>query len=174
MQTLAQMSKFIRNVPGYPTKDITFKDITPLLGNGEAYAGAIAHLADRYRDYDIDYILGMEARGFCFAAPLAIQLRKGFIPARKPGKLPREVISQHYTLEYGTNCLEIHKEDLPTKSRVLIVDDVLATGGTAKAVTQLVKAQGADVIELAFLIELSDLKGKDLLEGFPIYSLLSL
>ncbi|WP_330924525.1 adenine phosphoribosyltransferase [Candidatus Sororendozoicomonas aggregata] len=173
MQTHKQLTELIRDVPDYPTKGITFKDITPLLSDGEAYACVIARLADRYRDYDVDCILGMEARGFCFAAPLAVQLKTGFIPARKPGKLPREVISEHYTLEYDTSCLEIHKHDLPAGSRVLIVDDVLATGGTARAVTQLVKAQGADVVELAFLAELSYLKGKDLLDGFSIYSMLA-
>ncbi|KEI71643.1 adenine phosphoribosyltransferase [Endozoicomonas elysicola] len=172
MLTKKQLAGFIRDVQGYPTKDILFKDITPLLGNGEAYSSVIWHLVDRYRHYDIDCIISMEARGFFFGAPLAVQLKKSFIPARKKGKLPREVISQDYKLDCFNKCLEIHKTDLLKGSRVLIVDDILATGATAEALIKLVEKQGAEVVELAFLIDRPDFKGHEKLKHFPIYSIL--
>ena len=169
---LTRLDALIRDVPDYPKKNILFKDITPLLANGAAYAEAIAHMRVRYSTYDFDCIVGVEARGFFFGAPLAVQLKKGFIPVRKAGKLPREVTTQRYDLEYGTSCLEMHKEDMPAGSRVLIVDDLLATGGTTRAVTQLVEHQQCEVVEVACLIELLALNGRDKLEGFPVYSML--
>lgn len=162
----------IRDIPDFPVKGILFKDITTLLKDPPAFKYAIDELAARYKDEKIDMIVAMESRGFIFAAPLAYRLGAGFVPARKPGKLPAETISVQYSLEYGTDKVEMHKDACCPGQRVLIVDDLLATGGTAAATVQLVEKLGGKVVGIAFLIELTFLNGRDRLKGYPIFSLI--
>ena len=162
----------IRSVPDFPIEGILFYDITTLLKNPAALKACIDQLADHYRQADIDLIVGMESRGFIFGMPLAYQLGLGFIPIRKPGKLPAETISESYALEYGTNSLEIHVDAIEAGQKVLIVDDLLATGGTAKATCNLIEKLGGTVAGLAFAIELNFLKGREQLVGYDIFSLM--
>ena len=148
-----------------------FRDITTLLSDPEGFKETIDLLAERYKDKNIDKVVGIESRGFIFGAPLAYLLNCGFVPIRKPGKLPYDVESEEYSLEYGTDKIEIHKDALKTGDRILIIDDLIATAGTANAARNLVKRLGAEVVECAFIIELVDLKGRDKLKGESIYSI---
>ena len=166
------LTSLVRNVPDFPLPGIQFKDITTLIGNGPAFAEVIKTLADRYRDAGIDAVAGVESRGFIFSAPIALQLGVGLIPVRKPGKLPAETYKVEYALEYGTNTLEIHRDAVPAGARVLIVDDLLATGGTIGAACKLIERAGGSVVELAFVIELAFLGGREKLAPYPVYSLL--
>jgi adenine phosphoribosyltransferase len=163
----------IRDIPDWPKEGIIFKDITPLLGNAEGFKYAIDSIANNYRDKQIDIILGAESRGFIFASALAYAMGCGFAPARKPGKLPYKTCSAEYELEYGTDSLEIHVDAIEKNERVLIVDDVIATGGTAAAKVKMVEELGGSVVGLAFLIELTFLNGRDKLNGRDIFSVLS-
>jgi adenine phosphoribosyltransferase len=163
----------IRDIPDFPTPGIVFKDITPLLNSGEAFAHAIDSLADRYAGRGIDAVLGAEARGFIIGAALAYKLNCGFIPARKPGKLPYVVTQACYDLEYGSDQLEVHEDAILPGQRILIVDDVLATGGTAGAKAELVTKMAGEVVSLAFLIELSFLGGRKKLVDYDIHSLIT-
>jgi adenine phosphoribosyltransferase len=165
------LSSTIRPIPDFPLEGILFYDITTLLKNPAALRETIDLLAHRYQDMDIDLIAGMESRGFIFGTPLAFRLGKGFIPIRKPGKLPAERISESYDLEYGKNTLEIHLDAVEKGQKVLIVDDLLATGGTAKASCNLIEKVGGQVAGLAFIVELSYLNGRDKLKGYDIFSL---
>ena len=165
------MSELIRAIPDYPTPGVTFRDITPLLGNGEAFGRAVNDLSDRFRDAKIDRVVGVEARGFIVGAPVALALGAGFVPVRKAGKLPWAVVREEYELEYGTDKLEIHRDAIHPDERILVVDDVLATGGTAAATCRLVSALGGNVVALAVLIELSFLSGRDKLSGIHVESL---
>ena len=165
-----KIEKLIRSVKDFPEKGVIFRDITTALKNKEGLKIIIKDFTDRYKDKGIDYVVGADARGFIFGAAIAYNIGAGFIPARKPGKLPAEVESIEYSLEYGKNSIEIHKDAFGEDSKILIVDDLLATGGTAKAMVQLVEKLGAKVYELAFMIELTDLKGRELLEGYEVYS----
>lgn len=162
----------IRNVPNFPQDGIQFKDITTLLKDGEAFHFSIDMLASPYKDQNIDIVIGPEARGFVVGAPVAYVLGAGFVPIRKPGKLPAETISHEYSLEYGKDALEVHKDAIEPGSRVLIVDDLLATGGTTKATVKMVEQLGGKVVGLAFLIELSFLNGRQVLAGYDITSLI--
>jgi len=162
----------IRNIPDFPQPGVQFKDITTLLKDGKAFREAIDRLAERYRDQQIDVVVGPEARGFVIGAPVAYVLGAGFAPIRKPGKLPAPTISCEYSLEYGKNTLEIHRDALGAGSRVLIADDLLATGGTTVAAIKMVEQLGGTVVGLAFLIELSFLNGRQALNGYDIASLL--
>ncbi len=164
---------YIRDIPNFPKEGIIFKDITPLLQDKKAFAKSIDLLANRFRDKNIDTIVGVDARGFIFASALAYKLGVGFVPVRKKGKLPYKTKSVTYELEYGTDTLEMHEDAVSSNSRVLIVDDLLATGGTIKAVSDLVKGQGAEIVGIAFLIELGFLNGRDKLKDFEIYSLIN-
>ena len=164
----------LRDVPDFPKKGILFKDITPLLKNPEAYARLIDELYHRYRDKRIDAIAAVEARGYLLASPLAYRLGASLIPVRKPGKLPCEAHKVTYDLEYGKDTLEMHKDALTKGQRVVIVDDVLATGGTASAAVQLVNLCGAEVVETCFLLELSFLKGRERLGKTPVHALITL
>jgi adenine phosphoribosyltransferase len=155
---------YIASIPDYPIEGILFRDVTPAIQNGEAFREIIRLLAE--------VILGPESRGFIFGCPVAYELNIGFVPARKPDKLPREVISVEYELEYGTSTLEIHKDAIKPGQKVLVIDDLLATGGTIKAANQLVEQLGGIVVGNAFLIELVDLKGRDVLAGYDVYSIL--
>lgn len=167
-----ELKDYIASVPGFPKEGIIFRDITPLLQNGNAFKYAIKKLADYAKAKGATVIVGPEARGFMFGCPVAAQLGIGFVPARKPGKLPREVISYDYSLEYGVNTLCIHKDALKKGDKVVIVDDLLATGGTALAAAKLVEKAGAEVLGFAFIIELVDLKGRELLKDYDVLSLM--
>ena len=163
----------IRDVPDFPKPGILFRDITPLLAHPAAFREAIKQLADHYRGQNIKAIAAAEARGFIFAAPLALELNAGFVPVRKPGKLPFETEAFHYELEYGTDTLEIHTDAFQPGDKVLLVDDLLATGGTMNACAKLVERSGAIVVGCAFVIELSFLNGREKLAGYDVFSLLA-
>lgn len=163
----------IRSIPDFPKKGIVFRDITTLLNDGAAFARAIDLLTERYRGSAIDKIVSVESRGFILGAPLAYNLRAGFVPVRKPGKLPGETIRESYALEYGTDTLEIHRDAIAPGERVLVLDDLLATGGTIGATCRLVEKLGGRVVGLAFLIELAFLDGRKNLKGYDIHSLVT-
>ncbi|MDD5085880.1 MAG: adenine phosphoribosyltransferase [Candidatus Omnitrophica bacterium] len=162
----------IRDVPDFPKKGIIFKDITTLLKDKNSLKTAIDALVAHYKGKDIDQVVSMESRGFIFGSVLAYKLGAGFIPVRKPGKLPHHTEKATYELEYGTDTLEIHRDAIAKDTKVLIVDDLLATGGTACAVAHLIEKLGGKVVSLAFLIELSFLKGRDKLKGYDVFSLI--
>lgn len=166
------LKKLIRDVPDFPKAGIIFKDITPLLKNAKGFKSAINHMAKKYKDKKIDKIVSMESRGFIFGPALALKLGGGFVPVRKKGKLPYKTTSVEYQLEYGTDVLEMHEDAIEKDENVLIVDDVLATGGTAKAVCSLIEKLGGKVAGLCFLIELSFLKPYEKLKGYDISSLI--
>ncbi len=168
----SELKNTIRDIPDFPKEGIIFKDITTLLSDKAALKKSIDLLAKKFKKENIDYVVGIEARGFIFGAALAYKLGAGFVPVRKKGKLPYKTKKISYELEYGTDILEIHEDALSEKSRVLIVDDLLATGGTIKAVIELVKEQKAIISGIAFLVELKFLKGKDKLKDLPVYSVL--
>jgi adenine phosphoribosyltransferase len=163
----------IRDIPDFPQPGILFRDITPLLREPAAFRYVIDRFEERYRDADLDAIVAIESRGFIFGAPLAAALGLPFIPARKPGKLPSATMSVEYSLEYGTSQLDIHEDALTHGERVLIIDDLLATGGTAQATARLVELLGAKVHSLAFLVELAFLNGRDALKGYDVLSLVT-
>jgi adenine phosphoribosyltransferase len=167
-----QLKKLIREVPDFPKKGILFYDITTLLKDKTGFAQLIDLFSEHYIGKQIDLILGMEARGFIFGPALAYRLNAGFVPVRKPGKLPAATVRCEYELEYGSNCLEVHKDAIEKGQRVLIVDDLLATGGTAVATAQLAKSLGADIAGLAFVVELDFLNGRDKLKPYNVFSLL--
>lgn len=173
MSTPIDLKTFIRDVPDFPKPGILFKDITPLLASAPAFGQVISQLADRYRAQRIDAVVAAEARGFIFAAPLALQLGVGFTPIRKPGKLPYKTHTHEYDLEYGSDKLQIHEDGVSKGSRVLVVDDLLATGGTVEACCKLVEQVGGDVVECCFLIELAFLEGRKKLSHRKIFSLIS-
>ncbi len=162
----------IRDIPDFPKKGILFKDITPLLKDKEALKESIRRMASMFRDYEIDYVVGIEARGFLVGTPLAIALDKGFIPIRKPGKLPHDVLHMEYELEYGENILEIHKDAVNEGDKILIIDDLLATGGTTLAATKMVEQLGGEVVACGFLLELEELDGREVLKDYEVKSLL--
>jgi adenine phosphoribosyltransferase len=169
--TVAEIEAAIRNVPDFPKPGIQFKDITPLLADARLFAGAIDLLTARFQPGSVDAVVGIDARGFIFAAAAAVKLQAGFIPVRKQGKLPYQTIEQAYALEYGTATVAIHTDALKPGSRVLLVDDLLATGGTSAAAAALVKKLGGEILEAGFLIELKFLNGREKLKGFPVRSL---
>jgi adenine phosphoribosyltransferase len=171
---MSNYSDLIRNIPDFPIPGVQFKDITTLLRDGEAFHSVIEELASRYADRKIDAVVGVESRGFIFSAPLAYRLGVGLVLVRKPGKLPAATYQISYDLEYGSNVLEIHRDALEPGARVLIVDDLLATGGTIEACCKLVEMAGAVVEELAFVVELSFLQGRERLQGIaPVFSLVT-
>ncbi|MBN2524821.1 MAG: adenine phosphoribosyltransferase [Deltaproteobacteria bacterium] len=163
----------IRDIPDFPKPGILFKDITPLLQNAVGLKVALDALAQPFADKGITAVAGMESRGFIFGVPVAERLGVGFVPVRKPGKLPAETVSEEFTLEYGTDTLEIHKDALAPGDKVLVIDDLLATGGTARATINLIRKLGAEVVGIGFVIELSFLNGKDSLQDVPVHSLIS-
>ncbi|MGH9539923.1 MAG: adenine phosphoribosyltransferase [Terriglobales bacterium] len=166
------LKKLIREIPDFPKPGILFYDITTLLKDKAGLATLIDALAEHYIEQDVDLVLGMEARGFIFAPALAYRLNAGFVPLRKPGKLPAATVKFDYALEYGTNTLEIHRDAIQKGQRVLIVDDLLATGGTASATAKLASSLGAEIAGLGFVVELDFLKGRELLQGYNVFSLL--
>jgi adenine phosphoribosyltransferase len=166
------LKKLIREVPDFPKKGILFYDLTTLLKDKRGFASLMDALSERYIKKEIDLVLGMEARGFIFGPTLAYRLNAGFVPVRKPGKLPAATAKVSYDLEYGSNALEIHKDAVQPGQRVLIVDDLLATGGTAAATAGLARGLGAEIAGLAFVVELDFLKGREKLSQYEVFSLL--
>ncbi len=168
--TEAMLRELIREVPDFPTPGIVFKDITPILGSHGAFDAAVEAMLAPFADAGVSKVAGIEARGFMFAAPVAARLGAGFVPVRKPGKLPCAVVEQEYDLEYGTDTLQVHADAVHAGERVLIVDDVLATGGTAAATIDLLRHVGADVVGLTVLLELEFLHGRQRIDGIPVYA----
>jgi adenine phosphoribosyltransferase len=170
---VSDLAAYIRDIPDFPKPGIMFKDITPLLLDADALADAVRQLADWARPLEVDYVVAAEARGFILGAALALELDAGFVPARKPGKLPHETIAAEYILEYGVDALELHADALAHGARVLLHDDLLATGGTARALAELIEGTGAHIVGCAFLVELAFLGGRDRLAGYDVHTLLS-
>lgn len=171
--TVQEIERHIRDIPDFPEPGVVFKDITPLLADGPALRASVDAIAAPFAGDGIDKVIGVEARGFILAAPVAATLGVGFVPVRKPGKLPWQVEHEEYALEYGTDRLEIHRDAVGAGERVLIVDDVMATGGTAAAAASLVERLGAEVVGLSFLIELAFLSGRERLPGRRISTVLT-
>ncbi len=169
--TPQELRQAIRNIPDFPKPGIQFKDITPVLADARLFAASINLLIDGFKPGEVDSVVGIDARGFIFAAAAAVQLRAGFVPVRKKGKLPFATHEQTYDLEYGTNTIAIHTDAVKAGSRVLLIDDLLATGGTAEAAALLLQKVGAKILEAAFLIELKELKGRERIKHCPVRSL---
>ena len=166
------LKKYVVDIVDFPKKGIVFRDVSHVLENGESLKYVVDKFAEYAKKQGANYIVGPEARGFMFGCPVAYKLNIGFVPVRKPGKLPRETISEEYALEYGTNTLSIHTDTLKKGDKVIIVDDLLATGGTALAAAKLCERLGAEVVGFAFVIDLVDLKGKELLKDYDVFTLL--
>jgi adenine phosphoribosyltransferase len=171
-KTKFSLESSVRSIPDFPKPGILFRDITTLLQNKKAFKEAIDRLVKKYKNKKIDLVVAVEARGFIVGGAVAYAIGAGFVPVRKKGKLPWKTRSVTYELEYGTDTLEMHQDAVKPGDKVLIIDDLLATGGTVRAVTELLEQQGAKICAIAFLIELVDLKGKDKLKGYPIHSLI--
>ncbi|MFW5985731.1 MAG: adenine phosphoribosyltransferase [Halanaerobiales bacterium] len=169
---MSEIKQYIRDIPDFPEEGILFKDITPLLKDFANFKRAIKKLVVHYREVDFDYIAAIESRGFLIGTPMALEMEKGFIPIRKPGKLPAEVVRVSYELEYGKNTLEMHCDAISPGNRVLIVDDLLATGGTTSAAIQLIEKLDGEVVGTGFLLELEELRGREKLKGYEVFSLL--
>jgi adenine phosphoribosyltransferase len=168
----SDLTRLIRDIPDFPIPGILFRDITTLLKDGPAFKQSIDLLTDKLDTYNANKVIGIESRGFIFGAPISYRLGVGFVPVRKLGKLPAETISAEYDLEYGTNSVEMHRDAIEPGERVVIVDDLLATGGTTRATIELVEQLGGKVVALAFLIELLDLGARDYLRGYDIVTLI--
>jgi adenine phosphoribosyltransferase len=171
--TVQDIERAIRNIPDFPKPGIQFKDITPVLADARLFAGVIELLTEKFPPSTVDAVVGIDARGFIFAAAAAVKLNAGFVPVRKKGKLPYQTHEQDYALEYGHATVAIHVDALKPGSRVLLIDDLLATGGTAAAAAALVQKLGAQILEIGFLIELKFLHGREKLKGYPIRSLVT-
>jgi adenine phosphoribosyltransferase len=169
----AEIARAIRNVPDFPKAGIQFKDITPVLADARLFSGCIDLLTEGFKPGMVDAVIGIDARGFIFAAAAAVKLEAGFVPIRKKGKLPYQTHEQEYDLEYGTATVAVHVDALKPGSRVLLIDDLLATGGTAAAAAKLVQTLGAEILEIAFLIELTFLKGREKLKEYPVRALVA-
>lgn len=165
--------KFVADIQDFPIEGILFRDITPLMGDGEAFHSATQEIVDFARKVGAEIVVGPESRGFIFGCPVAYELNIGFVPVRKPGKLPRETVSYSYALEYGKNELHVHKDSIRKGQKVLIVDDLLATGGTVEATIKLIEELGGIVVGCAFLIELKGLNGRKVLTDYPVFTLIS-
>lgn len=163
----------IRNIPDFPQPGIQFKDITPVLADARLFAGAVELMTERFAPGSVDAVAGVDARGFIFAAAAAVRLQAGFVPVRKKGKLPFQTLEESYELEYGSNTVAIHTDAVKPGSRVLLLDDLLATGGTAAAAARLLRRLGAEILEVGFLIELGFLNGRARLEGLPVRALIT-
>lgn len=166
------LRKYIRDIPDFPKQGIIFKDITPLLNDPKAFSASIRQLVERYKDKGLDKVVGIEARGFIFAGALGYALNIGVVPIRKPGKLPYQTIKETYELEYGTDAMEIHKDAIKRGEKILLMDDVLATGGTLAAAARLVEKLGGEITEIATLIDLTFLRGKDKIKNYSFFSMI--
>jgi len=171
-KTASDLKKFIRDVPDFPKKGILFRDITPLLAHKPAFAKVIDTLTKMYKPKGVTKVVAIESRGFIFGAPVALNLGAGFVPCRKKGKLPYKTYAMEYALEYGTDTVEIHQDAIRPGDKVLLVDDLIATGGTALATLDLVKRIGGDIVGAAFVIELEFLRGREKLAEYPTFSLI--
>jgi len=169
---MQDLKHLIRTIPDYPKKGILFRDVTTLFGNAAGFKAAVALMATPYAEAGVEAVAGIEARGFILGGAIADRLGCGFVPLRKKGKLPWKTIGQEYTLEYGVDIIEMHEDAVRTGARVLIVDDLIATGGTAKAVAELVEEMGGIVVGLSFVVELTFLKGRDKLSKYDVHSIL--
>ena len=165
------LKKSIRSIPGWPIEGVIFRDLTTLMQDPETYRDTCDIFYNRYKDSNIDKVVGIDARGFVFGAVLAYQLNVGFVPVRKKGKLPSKTVSQAYALEYGINTVEIHEDAITAGEKIVIVDDLIATGGTIEAAVKLVKILGGDILECAFIVELPDLKGRDKIKDQKIFAI---
>ena len=168
-----RLTRLVRDIPDFPVPGVTFRDITPLLADADAFAAVVAGMAEPWQGTGVTTVVGIEARGFIVAAPIALRLGAGLVPVRKPGKLPWRVEREGYDLEYGSDALEVHADAVTVGDRVLVVDDVLATGGTSSAAARLVERLGATVVGVAVLIELAPLGGRDLLAGRHVHALVT-
>jgi adenine phosphoribosyltransferase len=166
------LASLIRDVPDFPVTGVLFKDLTTLMKDGAAFREAVDALIEPYRAVQVDLVAAIESRGFIFAAPVAYSLGAGFVPIRKSGKLPAETIRVEYTLEYGSNELEVHRDAIQPGQKVLLIDDLLATGGSARAATQLIERLGGEVIGIAFLVNLTSLNGVENIARYPVYSVI--
>jgi len=166
------LKDYVATIPNFPSEGIMFRDITPMMNDGEAFHEAIQQIIDFSKSVGAQMVAGPEARGFMIGSPVSYALKCGFIPVRKPGKLPRETVSFKYDLEYGSNELHIHKDAIKPGQKVVIIDDLLATGGTVEATIKLIESLGGEVVGCAFIIELEALHGRDILQGYPIFSLM--
>ncbi len=171
--TMETIKAKIRTIPDFPKQGIQFRDITTLLKDAQGFRQTVDAFVSRYRTMGIDMVAGIESRGFIIAGAIACLLGKGFIPIRKPGKLPAETYRRSYQLEYGTDAIEMHRDAVTPGMRVLMVDDLLATGGTMKAACELVEMAGGKVVECAFIVDLPDLQGREKLEGYPVFTLVA-
>jgi len=167
----AVLRRYIRDIPDYPVKGVVFRDLTPLFRDAAAFRTAVEELANRFRDQGVDAVVGVEARGFIVGAPVALQLNSGFVPIRKPGKLPWRKRSLSYQLEYGSESIEMHEDAISSGQRVLLVDDLLATGGTARAAARLIEDGGGRIVGMGFLVELGYLGGREKLREYRVESL---
>lgn len=166
------LKESIRTIPNWPAKGVMFRDITTLLKNGEAFREACNKFYERYKDLEIDAVAGIESRGFIFGSVLAYQLGVGFIPIRKPGKLPGKTIKEEYELEYGKDSIEVHEDAVEQGDKVLLIDDLIATGGTVEAAVKLLEKLGGEIVECAFVIDLPDLKGREKIKDYKVYTLM--
>jgi adenine phosphoribosyltransferase len=169
---MRELKSYIRDIPNFPKKGIIFKDVTTLLKNRSAFKKVVDEISARFKDKKVDFVLSVEARGFLFGAAVAYKLGAGIVPVRKKGKLPDKTFSVTYDLEYGKDTLEVHQDAFREGTRILIVDDLLATGGTTRAVVELVERMGGKIVGIAFVIELLPLKGRERLRGYPVISLI--
>lgn len=167
---MKKLEEYVMSIPDFPEEGIIFRDITTVIQHPDGLRLAIDQMQDFVKDIDFDVVIGAESRGFIFGAPIAYNLHKSFVPIRKKGKLPREVISETYDLEYGTATIEIHKDAIQPGQKVVLVDDLMATGGTAQAMIKLVERLGGEVVRLIFLIELAGLNGREAVKGYPVDS----
>lgn len=165
------IKKSIRTIPHFPKKGIMFRDITTLLQDPKAFKKTCDEFYERYKDKKIDVVVGIEARGFIFGAVLAYKLGVGFVPIRKPGKLPHKTVKEEYELEYGKDCIEIHEDAIKKGQNVLVVDDLIATGGTVGAAVKLIEKLGGNIVECCFVVELPELKGRDKIQGYNVFNL---
>lgn len=170
---MIDLKKTIRAVPDFPKKGIIFRDITTLMQDPQAFKKSCDILYERYKDANIDKIAGIDARGFVFGAVLAYKLNKGFIPVRKKGKLPHDIITEKYKLEYGESELEMHRDSVRKGEKIVIIDDLIATGGTVKATANMIEQLGGEVVECAFVVELPELNGRKILDKYKVYSILN-
>ncbi len=168
-----KLEEYVTSIPDFPEPGIIFRDVTSILGDADGLELAIDGLQDAVKDLDFDVIVGAEARGFIFGMPIAYNLHKPFVPVRKKGKLPRETISETYDLEYGTATIEIHKDDIKPGQKVVLIDDLLATGGTLKAAANLIERLGGEVVRVLVIMELAGLKGREVLKGYDLSALIT-